>query len=215
MHDKDPAGHGHGLHLVVGDVDDGRPQATVELADLGPHGNPQLGVQVGERLVEQKHLGLADDRPSDRDALPLPARELLGFAVQQFMDAEDVGGLLHPLVDFRFGKLAHFQSEAQVVPDVHVRVEGIILKDHGDVAVFGLHVVDLPVADENLAGCHRLEAGDHAQRRGLAAAGRPHQHGELPVVDLDAQAVDRGHGLEFFDHIFKDDVRHRACLSAE
>ena len=157
-------------------------------------------------------MRLADDRPADRDTLPLPARELLGFAVQQFVDAEDVGGLLHPLVDFRFGKLAHFQPEAQVVADVHVRIEGVILEDHGDVAVLGLDVVDQPVADEDLAGCHRLEAGDHSQRRGLAAAGRPHQHGELPVVDLDAQAVDRGHGLEFFDHVFQDDVGHFSLL---
>ena len=142
MHDEDPVGHGHGLHLIVGDVDDRGPQTPVELADLGPHRHPELGVEVGERLVEQKHLGLADDGPSHRHPLPLPSRELFGFSLQQFVDAEDVGRLLHPLVDLLFGKLPHLQPEAQVVPDVHVRVEGVVLKDHGDVPVLGRHVVD-------------------------------------------------------------------------
>src|SRR5690606_33401112 len=36
-----------------------------------------------------------------------------------------------------------------------------------------------------------LEAGDHAQRRGLAAAGRPEEGEELAVADAQVDAVDR------------------------
>ena len=38
-----------------------------------------------------------------------------------------------------------------------------------------------------------LEARDHAQQRGLAAAGRADQHAELAVADLEVDALD---GLE-------------------
>ena len=42
------------LDLVVGHIDDGGAHAVVELLDLGTHLDAQLGVEVGERLVEQE-----------------------------------------------------------------------------------------------------------------------------------------------------------------
>jgi len=52
----------------------------VHLLDLGAHLHAQLGVEVGERLVEQEHLGIAHDGTAHSDALALAARELLGLA---------------------------------------------------------------------------------------------------------------------------------------
>jgi hypothetical protein len=187
----------------VGDVNDGRLQAAVKLADLRPHGDPQFGIQVGERLVEQKHLGLAHDGPAHRHALTLPARKLLGPAVQQVVDAEDVGRLLNPPVDLVLGELAHFQPEAQVLAHAHMGIEGVVLKHHGDVPVLGPHIVDEPVADVDLSGAHRIEPGNHPQCRGFAASGGPDQNGEFLVLDFDGQAVDGGRVLELLDHALK------------
>ena len=50
-----------------------------------------------------------------------------------------------------------------------------------------------PVADEDFAAGDFFEAGDHAQRRRLAAAGRADQHHELAVGDLER---DVAHGVE-------------------
>jgi hypothetical protein len=47
MHDHDLVGHGHGLDLVVGDVDRRRLQALVQFLDLGTHLHSQLGVEIG------------------------------------------------------------------------------------------------------------------------------------------------------------------------
>ena len=60
--------------------------------DLGPHLHPQLGVEVGQRLVEQEHLRIAHDRPAHRHALALAAGELARVAVEQVAEAQDVGG---------------------------------------------------------------------------------------------------------------------------
>ena len=48
----------------------------MDALDLGAHLQPQLGVEVGQRLVHQHERRLDDDRAGDRDALLLPAREL-------------------------------------------------------------------------------------------------------------------------------------------
>jgi hypothetical protein len=75
----DLVGHGHRLDLVVGDVDHGVAEVLVELGDLDAHLHPELGVEVRQRLVEQEYPRLADDRPTDRDALAWPPESCRGL----------------------------------------------------------------------------------------------------------------------------------------
>ena len=73
----------------------------------------------------------------------------------------------------------------------HVRIERVVLEHHGDVAVLRRHVVDDVAADQDLAAGDVLEAGDHAQRRRLAAARRADQDDELVVGDVEVDAAHR------------------------
>ncbi len=45
--------------------------------DFRAHLHPHLGVEVGQRLVEKKDLGIAHDGAAQSDALPLAAGERL------------------------------------------------------------------------------------------------------------------------------------------
>ena len=53
-----------------------------------------------------------------------------------------------------------------------------------------------------------LEPGDHAQQRGLAAAGRADEHHELTVGDVDADAVQNLDRTERLAHVADIDGRH-------
>ena len=53
----------------------------------------------------------------------------------------------------------------------------------------------------------RLEAGQHPQQRGLAAAGRPQQREELALVDVDADIVDRVDVAELLGDVLDLDER--------
>ncbi len=64
----------------------------MELLQLGAHVHAQLGVEVRERLVEQVHVGLTDERTRERDPLALAARELERLAVEQRLAADELGG---------------------------------------------------------------------------------------------------------------------------
>ncbi len=89
MHDDDLVGHGHGLDLVVGHVDGGGLEALVQFLDLGAHLHAQLGVEVGQRLVEEEHLRIAHDGAAHGDALALAAGELARIALEQLFEAQD------------------------------------------------------------------------------------------------------------------------------
>ena len=71
-----------------------------------------------------------------------------------------------------------------------MRVEREELKDEGDVAIARLQVLDRLVVDEDIALVDRLQPGDGAQRRRLAAAGRAEQHDEFLVGDGEVELPD-------------------------
>ena len=68
----------------------------MQLLDFGPHRDAQLGVEIGQRLVEQEHLRIAHDGAAHGDALALAARKLARIAVEIGREAQDIGGLRAP-----------------------------------------------------------------------------------------------------------------------
>jgi hypothetical protein len=74
----------------------------------------QGGVQVGQRLVKQEHLGLAHDGAANGHALALAARQLLGLAVQQMLDVQDLGSVLHGGRSRPWAPLGQLQPKAML-----------------------------------------------------------------------------------------------------
>ena len=88
VHDGDAVGHRHRLELVVGDVDSGRVDAVVQLAQLAAHQLAKLGIERAQRLVHQERLGPPHDGAAERHALPVAAGETADAAVQQMIDPQ-------------------------------------------------------------------------------------------------------------------------------
>ena len=84
----------HRLDLVVGDEQRGDAEFAVQLLDLQPRLRAQLGVEVGQRLVEQEHLRLAHDGAAHGHALALAARELARLALEQAARARRISAAL-------------------------------------------------------------------------------------------------------------------------
>ena len=193
VHHHDAVGKRHGLDLVVCHVDGRRLHLLVHALDLGAHLHAQLGVEVGQRLVEQEDLGVAHDGAAHGDALTLAAGERFRPALEQFGDVENARGVLDPLLDLGLGEFAQLQAEGHVVEGRHVRIERVVLEHHGDVAVLRRQIVDHLAADADVAGGDFLQPRDHPQRRRLAAARRADQHDELVVRDVQ---IDRTDGFD-------------------
>ena len=162
IQDDDSVTHRHGFDLIVGHVDGRDLQAVLQLLDLGAHLHPQLGVEVGERLVEEEHRRVADDGAPERDALPLSARQFFRTAREQFVEPEDLRSIRDHPVDLGPRRLAQDQAELEIFAHAHVRIERVALEDHRDVAVLGRDVVHHLAADRDRAAGDLLEAGHHA-----------------------------------------------------
>jgi hypothetical protein len=94
-----------------------------------------------------------------------------------------------------------------------VREQGRRLEHEPDVADAGRQVGDVLVVEQDPAGRRLDEAGDHAQRRRLAAARRPEQGQELAIGDVDADVVDGCRRAEALRDRVEVDDRHQRSVT--
>jgi hypothetical protein len=80
-----------------------------------------------------------------------------------------------------------------------VRPQRIVLEHHADVPLVRRQIVDAAPAEVDVAGIRRVEAGQEAQQRRLAASRRPEEREQLPGPDLERDGVDGGDGREPLD----------------
>ncbi len=190
IHHDQQVAQRHRLDLVVRDIERGGAEAPLQLLDLEAHLHPQLGVEVGERLVEQEDRRLAHDGAAHGDALALAAGKLARLALQIGGKLQQAGRLVDAGADLLARCPGDLQAIGHVVEDAHVRIERVVLEHHGDVAVLGLELVHHAPGDLHLAGGDGLQPRHHAQQGGLAAAGGADDDHEGAGLDLDVEAVD-------------------------
>ena len=195
LHHDDAVGERERLVLVMRDVDRGPPELGVDAPDFGTGFDPQLRVEIGQRLVHQDERRLDDDRPRDGDALLLTAGELTGQLVLLARELHHLERLGYASSDFAGRDAAHAQAEADVLLDRHVRKQRVVLEHHAEAALLGRQRVDPGVVEHDRPAGKRQQAGDAVERGGLAAAGWAEERDELAALDRHrqlGQRVERG-----------------------
>ena len=189
---RDPVAHRHGLDLVVGDVERRRP---------GTRAAARGSRRASDRAAWRR--GWTAARPSGRPRRcgrwrgPSPPaaagrrRAPSACGAGSSVEARGSRRPPRPRVASALPAPGAAERERDVSPHGHVRVERVVLEDHRDVALRRVHVVDHPVADQQPTVGDLLQAGRHAQRSRLAAAGRADEDEELAVADVEVEFGDR------------------------
>ena len=212
----DPRRHGHGFGLIVGDIEDGGAEIGLDALEFEPHLAAQLGVQRGQRLVHQIDRGRAHQRPADRDALHLPARQLRRLVVQLGFDVQQTRHFFHFGADLGFRHPAdrRTQRKSHVLEHAQVRIQRILLEHEGDVTIGRRIAGDVAPADPDRTAIRHLQSGDEAQGRGLAGARRPEQRDEFAVCNGQGQIADRSRLAERLGDGSDFDFSHAPLLHA-
>src|SRR5262249_6566424 len=119
IEDEELAGEGFHVFGVVGD-DQGRYlQTGLETEQLASGASSKKGIEGRERLVEQQPLRMAYQRSSQRDPLPLSARELARIAICHGGQLEQLEEFLHPAHQPPWGQMTpkRREREANVLRD--------------------------------------------------------------------------------------------------
>ena len=191
----------------MGDVDERDADLALDAHQLELHLLAQLEVERAERLVEQQHRGFVDERPGQRDALLLAARELAGPALAPCRRARPARGSAAPArVISPSGSFLRRRPNATLS---HTDRCGNRAYDWNTVLTlrrYGRHADDVGAGEHDASCVGFLEAGDQPQRRGLAAARRAEQGEELAPPDLERDVVDRDGVPEALDDVVDADL---------
>src|SRR2546430_3855438 len=136
-------------------------------------------------------MRLYGERAGLRDALLLTAGHLVGVAVGEATETDELEHGEGALLALGHADAAHLQAERDVLPRDHVGEQRVGLKDHADVAPIRGQARHVLASDHDPALVRLFESREQAQRRGLAAAGRPEQGHELARRKRQRQAVER------------------------
>ena len=172
----------------------------MEILDLHPHLDAKLGVQVGQRLVEEKHARRPHDGPPHRDALPLPSRELAGKPGQELLQTQHLRGAVHRFLDHALLVSGDLETEGLVLIRGHVRIERVILEHHRDIAFLRLEIRYPFAGKEDIALGWILKTRNDAEERCLSTAGRPKHDHELAGWNLEIDTFQDLRPPDVLDH---------------
>ena len=192
----------------MGDVDGGDAKLALDATDLGAQLHPNLGVQRRQRLVEQQNLGVDRQGPRQRHPLLLSARELMGIALAEIRQMDDVEHLGDGALDVGRRLAGDLQPEADVVGDCHVGEQGIGLKHHAHVALIGRFLRDVLAVDDDSATRRPFKARDHAQGGRLAAAAGSQKRDKLAAGYRQVEIV-HGYAGKCFGDVGESQEGHR------
>ena len=167
--------------------------ALQNLLQLEAHALARDDVERAEGLVHQQEGGVEEKRPADRHPLLHAARELVGVALLEALEAGKPDELARARA-IAIGRLAaHLRGEEHVRECGAPGQEHRGLEDHADAHERPAHLLAAHLY-ASLRGCD--QARNHAQQGRLAAAAWADEGDELLVADLEGELLDRGTGPE-------------------
>ena len=137
---------------------------AMQALEFGARVVAQLGVEIGQRFVEQQQFGAPDQRAADRAALLLAAAQRAGLARQRMRQAQHFGDLADALLDLVGGHARLAQRIGEIFEGRQMRIEREGLEHHRGVARAHGNVGDVAAVEQHPAAIGALDAGDDAQQ---------------------------------------------------
>ena len=107
----------------MSDVNGGRVDAVMQLAQLAAHQPAELGIERAQGLVHEKRLGSTHDSATQGDALPVAAGEPADPTVQEMIYPQQPCHFLDASPDLGARVILAPQRKGNILAHVHVRVE--------------------------------------------------------------------------------------------
>ena len=216
VHHADAVGERHRLLLIVRDDDEGQTELVLQVHQLEAGIFAELAVERRQRLVEQQHPRPLGKRARERDALALAAGKLVrALRAPKPSSLTSASISRDPRLDLGLRHSVLLEPEGDVALDRQVREQRIALEHHVDRPPVRRHAGDILPVQQDAALARLLEAREHPQQRGLAAARGPEQREEFAFEDVQRQPLDGDEIAEALAHRLEPHQRLGGQLPTE
>ena len=189
-HDSDTVGKRHRLGLVVGHEDSGQMQSLLQRPQFKTQPVAQLGVEVGQWLVEEEQPRLGDQRPGECRALLLASGKLAWIALGEIGELDQFEGRGDATPHFRFADPLHPKAEGDIVGNGHVGEERVALEDHRRLACVRWAILDFDAVEPDDSLVRLGQPRYDPEQRRLPATRRAQQRQQVALGDAQADSID-------------------------
>jgi len=193
---------------MVRDVEKGQVEVALEIAKESAQVAAQGGIEVGEGFVEEDESGLEDEGATEGGARRLTAGEGGGEVMESRAEVESIRHHLGTGATFVAVDALEAEGKFELFDQRQVRKESRRLSDPPAGTFLGWESGDVGVVEEDPTGIGGFEAGDEAERGGLATAGGTDEEMMRARGDVDGEVLHRMDGAEAFADSLESDARH-------
>jgi hypothetical protein len=202
---------------IVGHKYDRLVELTLDISQLPLQARAGDRIDRAERFVHQHDRRVGRQGARQAHALLLAAGELAWVArAVGARQAHQLEQRVDPRVDARLRPAEQTRHHRDVLLDPHMREQPGLLDRIPDPAaqLGGLQPTRVHTVDQDAPAGRLVEAVDHFEQRGFAAAGWPKQHHKRAILDLEADMIDGRARLawELLGKLLDDDGTHNGLL---
>ena len=187
----------------MGNVDKCGTDLVVNSVELEEHILAQFEVESRKRFVEEQEFRTVDKRPCYRHALFLSAADCVGHTRAVPFEADDFEHFFDLFCNLVFGHTRGSRAEGDVVPNTHMREEGVVLENRVDFALVRRKVRNIDRIEKHFAAFGVFEAARDSEHCGFAATARTEKREHLSATNAEAHVLYDVHVSVIFFNIFK------------
>ena len=207
-----PISKRHSFRLIMGDIDDCRARTLVERRKLIFHRGTQMHVEIGERFIKQYQRRCCHQTTRKRHPLSLTAGQISRATITEPLQIDQRQRLPHTAFPLGFSHLGHPQTIADIFSHRHMRPKRIILEHNADLTLLWWHTAvnmrNTRIANMDFAAINLFKAGNHPQKRGLAAAGRSEDSNEFTILHIQRNLRQGLKSVESLGNLINFQSRH-------
>lgn len=188
-HNGDARRHRQSFFLIMGHINRGQAEISLQLEKFETHFYAKFGVEVAERLVKKQRSRLNYQCARQRDPLLLPARKLRWTSFFGSRKINLLESRRNSALDLAAFYLSFSQTEGDVLENTQVRPQCVVLKNQADVPAPGRHVIHRLVIQINHALVRCNKSRNDPQQGGFTAAAGSQEGEELSLFDIEANVA--------------------------
>src|ERR1700730_8555171 len=173
----------------MSDEEKGDADFALESFQFPLHLFAKIGIERGERLIEQKKLRTIHESARESHALLLAATQFGGARCGKFLHLHYAQSFVDAAADFIRGRVFDAQAIGDIVADAQMWKERVVLKNGVYAALVRRKYVQPLAAHPYFSGRRLLEPGDHAQEGRLAGAAFAEQGEKFSGSDVQGNVL--------------------------